>query len=84
MSLKSSRKPVLNFKKSSSSSRLIKSFFNLKKKIALPKKLTSSTRKGEKYYEIYKNENQKFGFIKRVDKGWITTAKDLESWRFER
>jgi len=26
----------------------------------------------------------KFGFIKRVDKGWITTVKDLESWRFER
>ena len=22
---------------------------------------------------------QKFGFIKRVDKGWITTVKDLES-----
>ena len=28
--------------------------------------------------------NQKFGFIKRVDKGWFTTVKDLESWRFER
>ena len=27
---------------------------------------------------------QKCGFIKRVDKGWITTVKDLESWRFER
>ena len=27
---------------------------------------------------------QKFGFIKRVDKGWITTVKDLESRRFER
>ena len=27
---------------------------------------------------------QKFGFIKRVDKGWISTEKDLESWRFER
>ena len=27
---------------------------------------------------------QKFDFIKRVDKGWITTVKDLESWRFER
>ena len=27
---------------------------------------------------------QKFGFIKWVDKGWITTVKDLESWRFER
>ena len=27
---------------------------------------------------------QKFGFIKRIDKGWITTVKDLESWRFER
>ena len=27
---------------------------------------------------------QKFGFIKRVDKGWITAVKDLESWRFER
>jgi len=29
-------------------------------------------------------KEQKFGFIKRVDKGWITTVKDLESWRFER
>ena len=27
---------------------------------------------------------QKFGFIERVDKDWITTVKDLESWRFER
>ena len=29
---------------------------------------------------------QKFGFIKRVDKGWITTVTDLgtQSWRFER
>ena len=26
----------------------------------------------------------KFGFIKRVDKGSISTVKDLESWRFER
>ena len=25
----------------------------------------------------------KFGFIKRVDKGWITTVKDLENWRFD-
>ena len=25
----------------------------------------------------------KTGFIKQVDKGWITTVKDLESWRFE-
>ena len=25
-----------------------------------------------------------FFFIKRVDEGWITTVKDLESWRFER
>ena len=32
---------------------------------------------------LHKKE-QKFGFIKRVDKGWITTVKDLESWRFER
>ena len=31
-----------------------------------------------------KNTLQKFGFIKRVDKGWITTVKDLESWRFQR
>ena len=22
---------------------------------------------------------QKFGFIKRVDKGWVTTVKDVES-----
>ena len=27
---------------------------------------------------------QKFGFIERVDKCWITTVKDLESRRFER
>ena len=27
---------------------------------------------------------QIFGFIKRVDKGWITTMKGLESWRFQR
>ena len=27
---------------------------------------------------------KKFGFIKRVDKDWIATMKDLESWRFER
>ena len=26
----------------------------------------------------------KFNFIKWVDKGYITTVKDLESWRFER
>ena len=31
-----------------------------------------------------KIQKQKFGFIKRVDEGWITTVKDLESWRFER
>ena len=30
------------------------------------------------------SNNLKFGFIKRVDKGEITTVKDLESWRFER
>ena len=24
---------------------------------------------------------KKVGFIKRVDKGWITTVKDLEKWR---
>ena len=28
--------------------------------------------------------NKKIGFIKQVDKRWITTVKDLESWRFER
>jgi len=27
---------------------------------------------------------QKFGFIKRVDKGGITTVNDLEGWRLER
>ena len=32
----------------------------------------------------WEGSKQKFGFIKRVDKGWITTVKDLESWRFER
>ena len=34
--------------------------------------------------ELLEIAKQKFGFIKRVDKGWITTVKDLESWRFER
>jgi len=34
-------------------------------------------------YESHK-VRKKMGFIKRVDKGWITTVKDLESWRFER
>ena len=29
------------------------------------------------------NSLHKLGFIKQVDKGWITTVKDLESWRFE-
>ena len=39
----------------------------------------------ETEYKIYcwelalLSETQKFGFIKRVDKGWITTVKDLES-----
>ena len=32
----------------------------------------------------WERSKQEFGFIKRVDKGWITTVKDLESWRFER
>ena len=32
----------------------------------------------------WERSKQKFDFIKRVDKGWITTVKDLESWRFER
>ena len=32
----------------------------------------------------WERSQQKFGFIKRVVKGWITTVKDLESWRFER
>ena len=27
----------------------------------------------------WERSKQKFGFIKRVDKGWITTVKDLES-----
>ena len=31
----------------------------------------------------YLPTKQKFGFIKRVDKGWITTVKDLESCPFE-
>ena len=30
------------------------------------------------------SSKQKFVFIKRVDNGWITTVKDLESWGFER
>ena len=29
------------------------------------------------------NWNKNFGFIKQVDKGLITTVKDLESWLFE-
>ena len=29
-------------------------------------------------------KKQKCSFIKRVDEGWITTVKGLESWRFER
>ena len=32
----------------------------------------------------WERSKQKFGFIKRVDKGWITTVKGLESWCFER
>ena len=32
----------------------------------------------------WERSKQKFGFIKWVDKGEITTVKDLESWRFER
>ena len=32
----------------------------------------------------WERSKQKFGFIKWVDKGWITTVKDIESWRFER
>ena len=32
----------------------------------------------------WERSKQKYGFIKRVDKGLITTVKDLESWRFER
>ena len=39
-------------------------------------------------YEAFFNQAssvlQKFVFIKGVDKGWITTEKDLESWRFDR
>ena len=31
----------------------------------------------------WESQTEKFGFIKRVDKGWITTMNDLESWRFE-
>ena len=43
----------------------------------LVSKETVALRRWEKW-------KKKFGFVKRVDKGWITTAKDLESWRFER
>ena len=32
----------------------------------------------------WERSKQKFGFIKRVDKVWITTVKDLESWSLER
>ena len=31
----------------------------------------------------FANKSWKFGFIKGVDKGQITTLKDLESWRFK-
>ena len=31
----------------------------------------------------WERSKQKFGFIEWVDKGWITTVEDLESWRFE-
>ena len=27
---------------------------------------------------------QTLGFVKRVDKGWKATVKDLESWRYDR
>ena len=32
----------------------------------------------------WERSKQKYGFIKRVDKGWITTVKDLKNWRFKR
>ena len=31
----------------------------------------------------WENDIQKFGFIKWVDKGQITTVKDSESWHFK-
>ena len=34
--------------------------------------------------KLWHMENQKSKFIKEVDKGRITTVKNLESWRFER
>ena len=37
-----------------------------------------------KKHKIANRSKQKLSFIKRVDKGWIATVKDLESWRFER
>ena len=35
-------------------------------------------------FKVATIKEQKVGFIKRVHKCWITTGKDLESWRFER
>jgi len=32
----------------------------------------------------WERSKQKFGFIKRVDEGWVATVGDLEGWRFER
>ena len=46
------------------------------------KQVTVSSNFGSNLYSTYWFI-QKFGFIKQVDKGWITTVKDLESWRFE-
>ena len=36
----------------------------------------------KKVYYRKQHLAQKFGFIKWVDKGWLTTVKGLESWRF--
>ena len=41
----------------------------------LVSKETAVLRQWERWKQI-------FGFMKRVDKGWITTVKGLESWLF--
>ena len=33
--------------------------------------------------EVIRGLTQKFGFIKRVNEGWITTVKDLETGRLK-
>ena len=43
-------------------------------------KVKDSLKYEKERYCVAVPRKQKFGFIKRVDKGWITTVKVLESW----